>query len=91
MRNLLKSSSKAFQSPSNCNAQLEEMSNVISTGVKYPPLTSTINDGLYLSGLGRTKLNQLIKDEKIRTIRVGKRRLIVYASLKAFLEQGDAK
>ena len=55
------------------------------------PLTMTISDALRKSGLGRTKLYEIIKKRDIKAIRVGRRRLIIYASLKAFLEQGDAK
>jgi excisionase family DNA binding protein len=55
------------------------------------PLTMTVADALHNSGLGRTKLYELINRGAIETIHVGKRRLVNFASLKAFLEQGDAK
>jgi excisionase family DNA binding protein len=58
---------------------------------KALPLTLTLQDALGVCGLGRTKFYELIKNGKIQSIRVGKRRLIVYASLKTFLEQGDEK
>lgn len=55
------------------------------------PLTMTIADALHKSGLGRTKLYEIIKHREIKAIRVGRRRLIDYASLKAFLKKGNAK
>ena len=55
------------------------------------PVTVTIQTALHLSELGRTKLYELINRGAIETVRVGKRRLVNFASLKAFLEQGDTK
>jgi excisionase family DNA binding protein len=55
------------------------------------PLALTVKEALRLIGLGRTKFYQLIAQGKISTVHVGRRRLIIYDSLKAFLEQGDAK
>jgi excisionase family DNA binding protein len=43
-----------------------------------------------LSGLGRTKLYELIASKQIRSVRVGARRLIDFASLKAFLTSQEA-
>jgi excisionase family DNA binding protein len=49
------------------------------------PVTITILDALRLSGLGRTKLYELLTNGEIQSVRVGTRRLIVFASLKACL------
>ena len=49
------------------------------------PVTITILDALRLSGLGRTKLYELLTKGEIQSVRVGTRRLIVFASLKALL------
>jgi excisionase family DNA binding protein len=49
------------------------------------PVTITIPDALRLSGLGRTKLYDLLTKGEIQSVRVGARRLIVFASLKALL------
>jgi excisionase family DNA binding protein len=49
------------------------------------PLTITVLDALRLSGLGRTKLYELITNGEIQSVRVGTRRLIDFASLKACL------
>lgn len=47
------------------------------------PITITINEALRVSGLGRTKLYELIGSGTLKTITVGRRRLVVYASLEA--------
>jgi predicted DNA-binding transcriptional regulator AlpA len=47
------------------------------------PITITIDNGLKLSGLGRTKFYQLINEGTIKTITIGRRRLVVYSSLEA--------
>lgn len=53
------------------------------------PLMITLNDAVKLSGLGRTKLYELINDGTVKSTTVGRRRLVVYASLEA-LAQGNA-
>ena len=45
------------------------------------PITVTIQTALHISGLGRTKLYALIKQGVIKSVTVGKRRLVTYASL----------
>jgi excisionase family DNA binding protein len=45
------------------------------------PITVTVDRGMKLSGLGRTKIYELIGNGTIKTITVGRRRLIVYSSL----------
>jgi excisionase family DNA binding protein len=45
------------------------------------PVTVTVSNALRLSGIGRTTLYKLIKEGKIRTTTIGRRRLVVYASL----------
>jgi excisionase family DNA binding protein len=54
------------------------------------PVTISVPTALKLSGLGRTKLYELIASKKIRSVRVGARRLIDFASLKAFLTSQEA-
>jgi hypothetical protein len=49
------------------------------------PVTVTIPTAMKLSGLGRTKLYELLSTRQIDSIHVGTRRLIVFASLKARL------
>ena len=55
------------------------------------PVTITILDALRLSGLGRTKLYELLTNGEIQSVRVGTRRLIVFASLKALLTPKTAQ
>lgn len=45
------------------------------------PVTVTVETALKLSGLGRTKLYQLIGQGVIKTITVGRRRLVIFSSL----------
>jgi hypothetical protein len=45
------------------------------------PLTVTVGTALKISGLGRTKLYELINNGLIKTITIGRRRLVVYSSL----------
>lgn len=49
------------------------------------PLAVTIGTARKLSGLGNTKIWELIKDRKLNTVSVGRRRLVVYASLERLL------
>jgi excisionase family DNA binding protein len=49
------------------------------------PMTVTIQTAVRLSGLGRTKLYELMSKKEIESVRIGTRRLIVFASLKARL------
>ena len=49
------------------------------------PMTVTIQTAVKLSGLGRTKLYELMSKKEIESVRIGTRRLIVFASLKARL------
>ena len=51
----------------------------------WEPLVVSVDDAIKVSNLGRTFIYQLINDEKIASIKRGKRRLLVYASLKSFL------
>jgi excisionase family DNA binding protein len=54
------------------------------------PVTISVATALKLSGLGRTKLYELIASKQISSVRVGARRLIDFASLKAFLTSREA-
>jgi excisionase family DNA binding protein len=46
------------------------------------PVTVTVSAAIKYSGLGRTKLYELLSKGEIESVRVGSRRLIVFASLK---------
>lgn len=56
----------------------------------WEPLVVSVDDAMRASNLGRTFIYQLINDAKIASIKRGKRRLIVYASLKQFLTTQSA-
>ncbi len=45
------------------------------------PITVTVVTALAVTGLGRTKFYELVKAGRIRTIPIGRRTLVVYASL----------
>lgn len=49
-------------------------------------LSCTINEACEATGLGRTKLYELIGDGRIATTTVGRRRLVVVRSLLSLLE-----
>jgi excisionase family DNA binding protein len=49
------------------------------------PLSVTVDDALALSGIGRTTLYDLIAKNTIETIKIGRRRLVVYESLARLL------
>ena len=49
-------------------------------------LTCTINEACEVTGLGRTKLYELIRDGKLATTTVGRRRLVMVRSLLSLLE-----
>jgi hypothetical protein len=49
------------------------------------PLTVTVATARRISGLGNTKLWELIRDRKLETVHVGRRTLITFRSLKDLL------
>lgn len=53
------------------------------------PLAYRIPDAVRVSGIGRTKLYELIGSGRLRAIRIGGRRLIPAESLRALLEAAD--
>ena len=53
-------------------------------GVK--PLAVTVRQACEAIGLGRSALYELIKAGRVKTIKIGRRRLLIYASLEALVE-----
>lgn len=51
------------------------------------PLLISVNEALAATGLGRTKLFELMAENKIESVRVGSRRLLPYASISDFVER----
>jgi excisionase family DNA binding protein len=54
------------------------------------PVTVTVPAAIKYSGLGRTKLYELVAKGEVDSVRIGTRRLIVFASLKARLTNNTA-
>jgi excisionase family DNA binding protein len=54
------------------------------------PLTVSIEEACRLIGVGRTTMWQLIKSRRVATVSVGRRRLVIYASLEALCSEGTA-
>ena len=57
-----------------------------SADTEPKPLTVTISTARRLTGLGNTSIWKLISEGKLKTARVGKRRLILYASIEELIE-----
>ncbi len=57
-----------------------------ATSPAAKPIAVPINEGCRIGGFGRTTAYELIKDGKLQTVSIGRRRLIVYASLEALLQ-----
>jgi excisionase family DNA binding protein len=53
---------------------------------EHEPLTVSIRTAATMLGIGRSTLYELLGADEIETIRVGGRRLVMVASLKAFVE-----
>ena len=54
------------------------------------PLAVSVRTACALLGLGNAKMWELIKGGHIETIRVGRKRLVVYASLEELVEPSNA-
>jgi excisionase family DNA binding protein len=68
-------------------------STAMAPAIAINPITVSISEALRLSGLGRTRLYELVMNGDIKSRKLGKRRLVDYASLKHYLtneEEGKA-
>ena len=54
------------------------------------PLAMTIDDASRITGLGKTMLYLLISQGKLRTVAIGRRRLVLYASIEELLQPSAA-
>jgi excisionase family DNA binding protein len=54
------------------------------------PITISIKEALRISGLGLTKIYELINDGRLETVKVDNRRLVNYESLKSLLSGAGA-
>lgn len=57
------------------------------TGInRLKPLTVTVATALSITGLGRTKFYELVKEGRIRTVAIGRRTLVIFADLEKLAE-----
>jgi excisionase family DNA binding protein len=57
------------------------------SGASLPPLTVTVKQALALLNIGNTKMYELIGNGTVKTVQIGRRRLIVFTSLSRLVEQ----
>lgn len=50
------------------------------------PITVSVATALRILGLGRSKFYELIQDEEIEVVKVGRRTLVLMASVRSFIE-----
>jgi excisionase family DNA binding protein len=50
------------------------------------PLSVTVKTAREITGLGNTKIYDLIKQDKLKTISIGRRRLVLYDSLESLIK-----
>ena len=53
------------------------------------PLSVTVKTACQLVGVGNTTMWALIKAGRVKTVSIGRRRLVIYASLESLLALGD--
>lgn len=49
------------------------------------PLAVSVKTACQLVGVGNTTMWALIKNDRVKTVRIGRRRLVIYASLQTLL------
>jgi excisionase family DNA binding protein len=49
------------------------------------PISVTVKTARKITGLGNTKIYELIKQGKLKTVAIGRRRLIIYTSLESLI------
>lgn len=52
------------------------------------PLTVSVNEAIAMIGIGRTRLYELIASGDIKTVKIGRRRLVQVESLRAIASAG---
>ena len=68
------------------SCSVPELTTVKPTTSVLEPYAYRISDAVRMSGLGRTKLYELISSGELQSIRVGGRRLVPAESLKTLLQ-----
>ncbi len=54
------------------------------------PITVTIEDTSRITGLGITKIYELISQGRLKSVAIGRRRLVVYSSIEELLRPSAA-
>ena len=54
------------------------------------PVTTTIDDTCHITGLGRTKVYELIGEGKLKAVAIGRRRLVLYSSIEELIHGAAA-
>jgi excisionase family DNA binding protein len=54
------------------------------------PVSATVNDTCRVTGLGRTKVYELIRAGKLKTVTIGRRRLVLYSSIEELIHRASA-
>ena len=54
------------------------------------PVSATIDDTCHITGLGRTKVYELIGEGKLKAIAIGRRRLVLYSSIEELIHGAAA-
>jgi excisionase family DNA binding protein len=49
------------------------------------PLAVTVKNACHLMGIGNTKAYELFKEGKLQTVTIGRRRLVVFASIEKLM------
>lgn len=73
--------------------KLERLPRASATGaapLPIEPLTVRIPVAIQLTGIGRSKLYELIKAGNVETVKVGTATLVTMASLRRLVERGSA-
>jgi hypothetical protein len=72
--------------------KLKLCSSTVTPGAAEPvqPIAVTVNTACYLGGFGPTTCWRLIADGTLQTVRVGRRRLVLYNSLVRLLTPDDS-
>ena len=63
------------------------MTNEISHTTSLKPLSLTVREACRIIGIKDTTFWELIKTGKVKTVMIGRRRLVVYASLEALVSE----
>jgi hypothetical protein len=60
------------------------------TPLAVKPLAVSVKTARQLLGIGNTKMWELIKDGRVQTVPLGRKRLVIYKSLENLIETSQA-